>query len=45
MRYANQQTQKLAYEPPIIEIIGRMEELTGSSGNDNDDGWGTDNCA
>lgn len=33
------------YEEPIIEVLGKMEELTGSSGHDNDDGWGYDNCA
>lgn len=37
-------TGKLTYEKPFVEVLGRMEELTGSGGFDNDDGWGTDGC-
>jgi hypothetical protein len=36
---------KKVYEEPTIELLGKMDELTGSSGYDNDDGWGVDNCA
>ena len=30
---------KLPYEKPTIGVLGQMEELTGSGGNNNDDGW------
>ncbi len=33
------------FELPIIDLLGQMKELTGSNGNDNDDGYGWDNCA
>ena len=32
--------EKLTYQPPVVEVIGRMEELTGSCGRNNSDGWG-----
>lgn len=38
------ETKKLVYEKPRVDVIGQMEELTGSGGNDNDDGWGYDSC-
>ena len=41
---ATEKTKKLAYEKPLVEVIGRMESLTGSGGSDNDDGWGNDSC-
>lgn len=30
---------KVSYEKPTIEVLGRMEELTGSGGEEDDDGW------
>ena len=36
---------KMDYEKPTYVVLGDLFELTGSSGYDNDDGWGTDNCA
>ena len=32
--------EKLTYHPPSIEVLGQMEELTGSCGYNHDDGWG-----
>lgn len=33
------------FELPTLDIVGQVKELTGSAGNDNDDGFGYDNCA
>ena len=33
-----------AFEDPMVSLLGQMKELTGSGGNDNDDGWAYDNC-
>lgn len=33
------------YEAPSVELLGRLDELTGSGGSDNPDGWGPDICA
>lgn len=31
---------EFAYETPTVEVLGEMEELTGSKGSQQDDGWG-----
>ena len=33
------------YEKPSYIILGDMFELTGSTGKDNDEGYGYDKCA
>lgn len=33
------------FELPVLTILGQITELTGSGGNDNDDGFGYDKCA
>ena len=31
---------EFTYESPVVELLGEMEELTGSRGAFTDDGWG-----
>lgn len=40
-----QSSGKWRYETPLLVALGQMDELTGSGGSDNADGWGHDNCA